>query len=627
MRTIIACVAIVLISSVAWGFDAASSCVGCHGNKLKMKELGAEAMYLDPAQVDLEVGMKGKPDCTDCHLGNPKADEKELAHKGLLRPFLVAAGKKHKGEAVYRDEVGAVQPLVPKGNGMSSMIPKGDPKKLEQAGIKRITGIQWHDRDPATMAYSPKIAEQTCGRCHSKQVHDYNKSAKGLTKNQRAFRDWSEKSPGPQNCGVWPGQNLEGLKTGTSVPYNKAQNGAMERSCNMCHASCNDCHFKPVSKKGTHSFGKPDTPSCYGGGRASICHAGPMDRRRGAGFVRGEYSFPASLPQGAHVKAGLECLDCHKPANHDFGHLASDDARKSCAKCHGSIVKAVDSSAHGKVDCTSCHVTVSGAYQYTFWGQGHYYGVETPYGKHKEYYGTRDLPTIIRNKKGLWIPVKPYPMAVLNQTRDLAPTGLLFRSIPKRTVPGNKEIGEPDTFEVAREATDVNDAYIVVGTRNDLPSGNKAILWVQMDKLSHAMGKPRNCGTCHDSHAQVGKSEWSFFEDRDVTKPFKGSYTITADKNGIRFSNVKWEQPALAPNRKVEDLAPFAVLPTNAWDVKGVDLSLPYNDKRTTSARKELDRFLLELDKRKDDPRVKEIRVIAYHNLAMAKKMLKAKKQ
>ncbi len=619
---------LVLLSAagMAWGFDAGSSCVGCHSDRAKLKELGAEAMYLDPAQVDREVGMQGKPTCIDCHLGDPKATDKAAAHKGMLAPFLVAAGKNHKGQAVSREAVGALQPLVPKGSGMTSMVPKGDPKKLEAAGIKKVVGIHWHDRDQETLAYAPKIAQQTCGRCHDKAVKEYNSSAKGLTKNQRAFRDWSEKQPGPQNCGMWPGQNEEGIRSQTSVPYSKAMHGAMERSCNMCHASCNDCHYKPVANKGSHSFGKPDTPSCYGGGRASICHAGPMDRRRGAGFMRGEYAFPANMPQGAHVKAGLECLDCHKPVNHQFGHLAADDARKACVNCHGQIVKAVQGSAHGKVDCASCHVTVSGAYQYTFWGQGHYYGVETPYGKHKEYYGTRDLPTIIKNAAGRYIPVKPYPMAVLNQTRELGPTGLLFRAIPQRTVPGNPRIGEPVTFEVARSATDVNDALIVVGTRNDLPSGNKAILWIQMDKLSHAMGKPRTCGTCHDTKAQVGKSVWRFFEDRDVTKPFAGSYTLTADKNGIRFSNVAWEQPSLAVNRKLEDIAPFAVLPTTAWDVKGINFELPYNKKRTDAARKDLERFLADLDKRKDDPRAAEIRAVAYHNLAMAKQMLKTKK-
>ena len=43
---------------------------------------------------------------------------------------------------------------------------------------------------------------------------------------------------------------------------------------------------------------------------------------------------------------------------------------------------------------------------------------------------------------------------------------------------------------------------------------------------------------------------------------------------------------------------------------------------KVAAARKELDRFLAALDKRPNDTRTKEIRVIAHHNLAVAKKML-----
>jgi len=227
MKKVCLVVMALLTAGSAWGFDAGSSCVTCHSNRSKLKELGAEGMYLDPAQVDREVGMKGKPTCEDCHLGNPTAGEKTDAHKGMLAPFLVAVGKNHKGEAISRAAAGDLQPLVPKGTGMNSMIPKGDPQKLDAVGIKKIIGIQWHDHDPETMAYFPKVAEQTCGRCHAKEVKDYNHSAKGLKKYQRAFRSWSEKQPGPQNCGMWPGQNEEGLRNQTAVPYTKAMNNTM----------------------------------------------------------------------------------------------------------------------------------------------------------------------------------------------------------------------------------------------------------------------------------------------------------------------------------------------------------------------------------------------------------------
>jgi len=133
MKSVIAVVLLLVTAGTAWGFDPESGCVACHGNQGKMKELGAEAMYLDPARVDQEVNMQGKPTCVDCHLGDPKALDKEAAHQGVLRPFLVGAGKKLKGEAISREAAGAIQPLKPKGEGMNSMLPKGDPQKLEQA--------------------------------------------------------------------------------------------------------------------------------------------------------------------------------------------------------------------------------------------------------------------------------------------------------------------------------------------------------------------------------------------------------------------------------------------------------------------------------------------------------------
>lgn len=617
-----ALLALLLAAGNSLAYDAASGCVKCHGNREKMKSLGVEAMYLDPSAVDREVGMGGEPSCTDCHRGDAAAMEQEAAHRGLLRPFVSAAGKKVKGEAVFRGDIG-LTPLVPNqgGSAMTAMIPKGDRELLQKNGIQKILGLYYHDRDPKTFAYSPNIARDTCGKCHAKEVKEYNASSKGLMKYQRAYTSFAEDLPGPQNCGAWFGNNYERLRDETSVPYSRLQNAAGDRSCNACHAGCNDCHYKPFKGEGRHLFGKPDTPSCYGGGRASICHAGPMDRRRGSGFLRGEYSFPATLPVEKHARKGVQCLDCHKAVDHNFGHLASDDARNSCKKCHPDIVKAVQSSSHKKVDCSSCHITDVGAYQFTFWGPGNVTGVETPYAKHKEYYGVRDFPTIIKNPSGRWIPVKPYPMAVLNQKRDLKPSGLLFRAIPERKIKGNTELGEPEFFSVARGFTEVNDAMIINGTRSDLPSGNKAILWVQIDKMSHALGKGRGCESCH-SKAQVSHSTYEYFDEKNVTEKFSGSYTVTADKSGIRFSDMKNTEIKPAKGRNVLDFAPFTIMP-EAWNVKGVDLSIPFSERSYQKSESELEAFLKRLEKLPKTEKLAKVRVIAFHNLKQAKQMLK----
>src|SRR5512135_3670104 len=111
-RLAVVAVCTLALSVLSFAYDPASSCVRCHGDRQKMKTLGAEAMYLDPARVDREVNMKGEPTCVDCHQGDPKAANKKLAHRGLLRPHLLAIGKTKEGQALPRTAVG-LTPLVP----------------------------------------------------------------------------------------------------------------------------------------------------------------------------------------------------------------------------------------------------------------------------------------------------------------------------------------------------------------------------------------------------------------------------------------------------------------------------------------------------------------------------------
>jgi hypothetical protein len=347
-----------------------------------------------------------------------------------------------------------------------------------------------------------------------------------------------------------------------------------------------------------------------------------MERRRGAGFLRGAYAYPPDeLADDVHAKNGLQCLDCHKPMHHNFGQIANPETRAACRNCHPEIVAAVESSAHRRVECESCHITEVGGYQFTFWGPGSVDGMETPLKKHMPYYGTRDLPTLIRNASGRWIPVKPFPMAAMNQVKDAKPTRLLFRSIPERTIPGNPALGEPKTFTVSRAASQTNDAVIINGTRSDLPGGAKAILWIQMDKLSHALGAARDCKSCHASHAQVGHSDYLFYDGKDVTVPFSGSYTVVADDKGIRFADMKNDPIALAGGRKLEDFAPFVFIP-KAWDVAGIDLSIPFSETKYRIADRQLQDFLKQLDRRPQNAHTKLIRAVAYHNLNAAKRML-----
>lgn len=627
MRTFALAALLLLLPPAAWAFDPASGCVRCHGDRESMRRLGAEEMYMDPARVDREVGMKGVPTCVSCHLGDPAATEKEAAHAAMVRPLLMVNGEKRAGESMIRPGL-ALQPLVPRRKGPSSMLPDVDPEQAAEAGVEGVRGLFWHDRDPVTFAYSPAVARRTCGACHPSQTEAYNRSGMGLVLYQRANRSFAQPLPGPHNCGAWFGDNHERLAAETSVPFTAAQSAANDRSCNACHAGCNDCHYQPHRGEGRHLFArKPDSLTCYGGGRGVACHAGPMERRRGAGFLRDEFAHPRSLYAGAHREAGLECLDCHSLPDHQSGHMASAEARGSCQRCHGEIAAAVKESYHGRVDCSACHIDEIGGYQFTFWGPGAYAGNETPYAKHSGYYGVRDKPTLIRTPEGRWIPTKPYPMAVLNQKKELPPSGVVFRAVPETTLPGRERIGEPASIPVSRRPEQTNDAFIVAGTR-EAPGDGKAILWIQMDKVSHSLGGGRPCDDCHASPEQSATSEFTYFDKRNVKAPVVGSYRIVADGKGMRFSNLVHSEIKPQPDRRVEDFAPFVRLP-GAWNVEGIDFSIPSDRARVAAAKAEVQSLIDEVDelekKTEDEERIEQlgrVRALAWHRPESARKLL-----
>lgn len=636
MRKVILLLMVTMLSLTAFAYEEDSTCVRCHGDEAMVTELGFPQMFLDPAEIDEEVNMGGIS-CVSCHLGDNTQLNKDDAHKGMPKPFYAAIGKNHKYQAVGR-EITNYDPIQPKGkNRTKVLLRKPDPKLAKELGIKKIAQLYYHDHDPETMAYSPEIAMKTCGNCHEDEVTNYNKSGMGLNKYQRGFKTWTASPPGPQNCGYWFGdkENYEAVKDECTKPeeYKGTMAEARGRGCNKCHASCNDCHYEGYKKsKARHSFTKtPDKLSCYGSGKGTICHAGPMDRRRGAGFLREEFAFPVNeLPRDAHDEAGLNCNDCHTFKDHSYGHLGSEDTRKACKSCHTEIYDAVKSGDHENVDCTSCHIQEVGAYQFTFWGPGKSEGMNNMYAKHKEFYGKRDKPMLVKHPEtGLWIPLKPYPMGAMNVNKDVKPEGLKLREINKTTVKGKTEIGEPESFVVERKADQVNDMYIVTGTHDGFGTNDKMMAWIQMDKMSHSIGKARDCDSCHSSHEQNFTSWYTYNSPADVKKPFFGSYTLKADKNGLTFDNFTNSEVVLAKGRKIEDFAPF-LINSGVWNVKGIDFELKFDDKKYADGKSEYLQLSAKLhhmiSKEKNPDKKKKlelIRTVMNHNVKYAKKMLK----
>ena len=58
---------------------AVDSCLECHSNAAKMKELGFPQFTMTQQEVSKQTGMPAT--CTSCHFGDPADATKEGAHK------------------------------------------------------------------------------------------------------------------------------------------------------------------------------------------------------------------------------------------------------------------------------------------------------------------------------------------------------------------------------------------------------------------------------------------------------------------------------------------------------------------------------------------------------------------
>jgi hypothetical protein len=508
-----------------------------------MDELGFPQFYFTDEEVwneskMLRIGLGG-PQCYDCHLGNPRNYTAEGAHEGMPRLLVISAeGMKpidRKDILPSLTPQRAYRPLM--------MVPEG----LE------VKTILYHDRDPVTLAPDPEIANKTCGKCHPRQWEDFSSSIMGLAKMQSQYPTFTD-PPGPHNCGYWL-VDFEKIKGEVAVNYTLEQAKLNERACQQCHTSCLDCHYIPT--EGRHVFNrKPPTFSCYLGGGRGICHAGAEDFRRGAGYFREESSIPP-LPPDIHAIQNITCLDCHKRSDHNISR------KVTCTGCHKQIEQEMEESVHKNVSCEACHIQEVGGYQLTFWAPGNYWGVLTPLTKINNY-GVLSNPILIKDQNGVWIPVKPVPHAVLNMEKELNRTGIEFRNIPGLR-------------------NESRDAYAVVGTFDNLPKNNKAILWIHMDKVSHGFGKARDCLSCHYTSEQRAKASWIMFNTKDIhvfpelKTPFTGEHDVIGNSSGVFVADLR------NTSKIHEDDLPYAInfapwLFGLRWSAPG-DLSMPKKDK------------------------------------------------
>ncbi|MDH4231608.1 MAG: cytochrome c3 family protein, partial [Nitrospirota bacterium] len=437
--------------------------------------------------------------------------------------------------------------------------------------------ILWHDKNPGTLAFNPSVAAKTCGKCHAEIVKSFSESSMGGGRGAHTQSQyvWWTGPNGPQSCGLWLGrlsepdhdaftdENILSFNRHSAMPIRRDTAYNLQRNCNQCHVGCLDCHYRPKKKdgqdssRGSHTFvKKPEPLACYGGGRAYSCHAGPLERRRGDGYLRGE--FTQATPEGQtilndaediHMRKGLLCTDCHEHNRESGSH---GDLRRSadCSKCHEKIVRNHRQGLHKQVDCASCHTALIGGYAFNFWTAAGPEGKENPLTRIQDYYTDAVPPLLIKNPDGTWIPVHVVP-----HTSGNIKSGEV--TISERLIFRNK----PDSQIERRYLS--NDSYAITGIAKNLDDkDHDTLIWLNLDRVAHATGKSRSCESCHASRAQTITVPFTGGSYKDVEV---GGYTIVADGKGLRITGFKGSG---GPPPK--GLIPFL----HKWDLKG-DFALP----------------------------------------------------
>jgi hypothetical protein len=147
-------------------------------------------------------------------------------------------------------------------------------------------------------------------------------------------------------------------------------------------------------------------------------------------------------------------------------------------------------------------------------------------------------------------------MAVMNQKASPFKPGLHWRY-------------PPDLPDLQR----TDDAWGYVGLSGGLPDNNKALLWIQMDKLSHKLGKSRSCDSCHGSldGSQLQKVSWEFSDPGAL--PFSGSHEVFGNLSGLFIRGMQSEKIEPETGYSLAAFAPWVYL-KELWQIKG-NFSLP----------------------------------------------------
>ncbi|MBL7179645.1 MAG: cytochrome c3 family protein [Desulfobacterales bacterium] len=575
----------------AWR-QSSAECIRCHSDLKKLAELGHPEFYITPEMV-AEQSRHSTAECRDCHLGNGRATDKDKAHQGMLKMLIIGDEAELKPRKTFYPS--SLQPTGP--NRLFELIPK----MAIDGGFRypyEVRTILWHDRNPETYNFDPELAQKTCGRsgCHPEQLQQFKTTIMGRNFRQRTMRTWLDPY-GPHNCGpsfadLPPSEiltaagfdyaNTERIRQDLNLPFTSQQARDKQRICNTCHAGCLDCHFAPRAGQ-PHRFAKtPKSESCSGFGRGSMCHSGSMESRRGETYIGTDYAIPSGMESDVHYKNGIECMVCHPTGKKGMGDM---ERKADCQDCHIAIEKAHANSIHKNLDCAACHVNALGGYQITIWGPGFFADTQNPFYKYALYYGVQKPPILMKDRQGVWMPVKIMPHAVGNIK-------------PK--------VSRSPSVQFRWPAGETKDAYYIIGTFNGLAENNNHLLWLEIQQAAHPFGQGRTCESCHQEK-QISVSTWEFLDGQGTEKTFTGTYDIVADQRALFIRNMHNTSPILPfEGYNLSDFASWLFL-KDQWKMEG-DFGIKTDESRyrlylekhktLTTKLKKLDLKAKQLDKK-----------------------------
>jgi hypothetical protein len=607
-----------------------TSCLACHADLKKMRDLGFAELYVGGDQVPAQesdmaysASSLRTPACVSCHLGNPRDYTLEGAHKGLLGPLVMMSKERvvKKRDQLSRGERKQMKSLAPTGVWDLGLQPKyWDETTKQWKSDPALYFTLWHDHSPQTAAYNPVSAMKTCGYCHINETSSFAFSPMGAgefkkgereTVTQPQYTNWLA-GTGPHSCGIWVGKlaepdlasfSRENLDLSNRVMSKEITVKMMEvtqRNCNKCHVGCLDCHYSPGKNSPQGPPGKfqrdlmdnvygdpqktyggmhrmlrrPTVQSCMGGARGYACHSGPLERRRGDGYVRGSLAMPPwdkeakNKFKDVHYQNGLQCIDCHAADFAENGHsaLIRDPEPQACAQCHPWEVKVWQKGKHKKVRCEGCHTPVVFGYGWNFWVPGKERGIQTTIDRHSAYQKDAVAPVLLPDPEGMWAPYNCIPHIAANikpeefkKSRLARQKGLMvFRSAKNRH---GKPLGLRGA-EITR-AYRSSDAFVLTDfyqSKVNPPNEDWVMTWLSLEKVAHLTSglthKPRDCRSCHTpdgGQRAVAQFRWLGSPQAMYEDVHHGSYSIVADQRGLRLEALQAKDQDDAPAKGLAD--------------------------------------------------------------------------